>query len=72
MQLRKAIKEDEEFAKLLVGLVEKAQSDPGIHIGGDGVVATNNSIAVGGDVQISGNTGSTISLGNIQGDSKKK
>lgn len=72
VQLKKAIKEDEEFARLLNGLVEKVQSDSSIKIGGDGVVATNNSIAVGGDVQINGNTGSTISLGNIQGGRNEK
>ena len=67
MQLKKALKEDEDFAKLLADLVEQAKSDSSIHIGGDGAVATNNSVAVN-KFQADGNTG-TISIGNKSGSS---
>jgi hypothetical protein len=39
---------------------------------GNEVDASDGSFAVGGDIQISGNTGSTISLGNIQHGGRKK
>jgi hypothetical protein len=67
VQLKKALKEDEEFAKLLTGLVEQAKSDSSIHIGGDGAVASDHSIAVN-KFQADGNTG-TISIGNRSGSS---
>jgi len=67
MQLKKALKEDEEFAKLLTGLVEEAKNDSSISIGGDGAVANKNSVAVN-KFQADGNTGS-ISIGNKSGSS---
>jgi hypothetical protein len=71
LQLRRALKKDEAFASQLAELVEKVQNDSSIKIGGDGVVATNNSIAVSGGVQISSNSGS-VTFGNVQQGIQKK
>jgi len=63
-QLQKALEKDQDFAGLLTDLLEKAKNDPSINIGGDGVVAMNNSNAVKGDINfsgtISGSNGITI------------
>ena len=63
-QLQKALEKDQDFAGLLTDLLEKAKSDPSINIGGDGVVAMNNSNAIKGDINfsgtISGSNGITI------------
>jgi hypothetical protein len=62
-QLQKALEKDQEFASMLTDLVEKAKSDPSINIGGDGVVANNNSTAVG-KVSIGGNVNGNFTVGN--------
>ena len=62
-QLKKALEKDESFASLLTDLIEKAKSDPSINIGGDGVVANNNSIAVG-KISVGGNLDGNIVIGN--------
>jgi len=63
-QLQKALEKDQDFASLLTDLLEEAKSDPSINIGGDGVVAMNNSNAIKGDINfsgtISGSNGITI------------
>lgn len=72
MELKKALAKDESFASELTDLIEQAKSDSSINIGGNGVIADHNSIAVGRDVNISGNSGSTISFGNVQSGSSQK
>lgn len=62
-QLKKALEKDDSFASQLTELVEQAKSDPSIHIGGDGVVANNNSTAVG-KVSIGGNMNGNFVIGN--------
>jgi len=62
-QLQKAFEKDQEFASLLTDLIEKAKSDPSINIGGDGVVANNNSTAVG-KISIGGNVNGNFTIGN--------
>lgn len=62
-QLQKALEKDQEFAGLLTELIEKAKNDPSIQIGGDGVVATNNSTAVG-NVSIGGDVNGNFVIGN--------
>jgi hypothetical protein len=62
-QLQKALEKDQEFANLLADLVDNAKNDPSINIGGDGVVATNNSTAVG-KVSIGGNVNGNFVIGN--------
>lgn len=66
LQLKKILKEDEEFAGLLTDLLEKAKTEAGINNVGDGVVATNGSIGnvfkTGGSI-----SGSTINISsNVQ------
>jgi hypothetical protein len=63
LQLKKALKEDEEFAGALQALLKEAQKEAqgSITNTGDGAVATNGSMAVG-KVAITGNVGNlTIS-----------
>ncbi len=62
-QLQKALEKDQDFARLLTELIEEAKKDSAINIGGDGVVANNNSVAVG-NVNISGNVNGGFSIGN--------
>lgn len=62
-QLQKALEKDQEFASLLADLVEKAKNDPTINIGGDGIVATNNSTAVG-NISVGGNVNGNFVIGN--------
>jgi uncharacterized protein (DUF2267 family) len=62
-QLKKLLEKDEGFASQLTDLVKEAKSDPSINIGGDGVVADNNSIAVG-KVSIGGNVNGNFVIGN--------
>jgi hypothetical protein len=62
-QLKKAIEKDEDFASQLTELVEQARSDPSINIGGDGVVANNNSTAVG-KISIGGSVSGNFVIGN--------
>ena len=72
-QLKKALEKDESFAGQLTDLIEQAKSDPSINIGGDGVVANNNSIAVG-KIQIGGNVDGNMVIGNnnqVNSDKKK-
>ncbi|HEY5730744.1 MAG TPA: hypothetical protein VIS72_11870 [Anaerolineales bacterium] len=60
LQLKKAIKDDPEFAQLLSGLM--SQAGGGNITNTDGVVATNGSVAVR-DVQISGDQTGNIVIG---------
>lgn len=62
-QLQKALEKDQDFARLLTDLIEDAKKDSAINIGGDGVVANNNSTAVG-SVNIGGNVSGGFSIGN--------
>jgi hypothetical protein len=62
-QLQKALEKDPEFASLLTDLMEKAKSDPSITSGGDSVVASNNSIAVG-KISVGGNVSGNFTIGN--------
>ena len=62
-QLQKALEKDQDFAMQLTELIEKAKSESGINIGGDGVVADHNSTAVG-SVQIGGNIDGNFVIGN--------
>jgi hypothetical protein len=62
-QLQKLLERDQEFASQLTDLIEKAKSDPSINIGGDGVVANNNSTAVG-KVSVGGNVNGNFVIGN--------
>ena len=71
LQLRKTLKEDENFANLLSDLIEKAKSDPSINIGRDGVVANNNSTAVG-KLEIGGDVSGNIVIGNNNQVSEKR
>jgi len=63
LQLRKALKEDEEFAGLLTELLEQAKSETGISNVGDGAVATNHSNAVG-KIEVGGDLSGNIAIGN--------
>jgi hypothetical protein len=63
VQLRKALEKDESFTKQLTDLVEKAKSDSTINVGGDGVVANNNSTAVG-KISIGGSVSGNFVIGN--------
>jgi len=67
-QLQKALEKDQDFASQLTDLLETAKGDSSINIGGDGVVANNNSVAVGNNLQANNNSG-TISFGNKSGNS---
>ena len=62
-QLQKALEKDQDFASQLTDLLEKAKSDSSINIGGDGVVANNNSTAVG-KISIGGNVDGNFTIGN--------
>ena len=62
-QLKKILEKDESFAGQLTELVEQAKSDPSLNIGGDGVVANNNSTAVG-KISIGGNMNGNFVIGN--------
>lgn len=62
-QLKKILEKDEAFAGQLTDLVEQAKNDPSINIGGDGVVANNNSTAVG-KISIGGNMNGNFVIGN--------
>jgi hypothetical protein len=62
-QLQKALEKDQEFAILLTDLMEKAKSESSINIGGDGVIADNNSTAVG-KISIGGNVNGNFTIGN--------
>ena len=71
-QLQKALEKDQDFASQLTDLIEQAKSDPSINIGGDGVVAKNNSTAVG-KISIGGNMDGNFVIGNNnQVNNKKK
>jgi hypothetical protein len=61
LQLKKALKEDADFANLLVDLLEEAQGS--ISNVGDGAVATRGSIAVG-KIQVGGDVSGNIAIGN--------
>ena len=63
LQLRKVLKGDEDFAHLLTDLLEEAKKDSSISVVGDGVVANNNSIAVG-KIHIGGNMDGNFTIGN--------
>ena len=61
LQLRKALKEDADFASLLTKLLDEAKKDASIsNIGG--VVATNDSIGVK-DIKIDGDVGGDFIIG---------
>jgi hypothetical protein len=62
-QLQKAFEKDQEFASLLTDLMEKAKGESNINIGGDGVVADNNSTAVG-KISVGGNVNGNFVIGN--------
>lgn len=67
VQLKKALLEDENFAKSLVPLVAKAEASYNATLKGDGAIAQgDNATAVGaGGVSIGGNvSGSTVVTGN--------
>ena len=63
LQLRKVLKGDEDFADLLTDLLKEAKNDPSISVVGNGVVANNNSIAVG-KIRIGGNVDGNFTIGN--------
>ncbi len=62
-QLQKAFEKDQDFASQLADLIEEAKKDSAININGDGVVATNNSTAVG-KISIGGNMNGNFVIGN--------
>jgi len=61
--LQKELEKDAEFARMLAELLESAKKEQGIHISGDGVVANNNSNAVG-KIEIGGDLTGNITIGN--------
>jgi hypothetical protein len=61
LQLKKVLKEDEEFAGTLQSILKEAQGQ--ISNVGDGTVATNGSIGVG-KIEIGGNLSGNITIGN--------
>ena len=63
LQLRKMLKGDDEFAYQLTDLLEDARKESGISVVGNGVVANNNSIAVG-KIDIGGNMDGNLTIGN--------
>lgn len=75
LQLKKALKEDADFASTLAELLDNAKSDEDSHNGGDNVTASNNSnavsrINVGGDLRgnlVIGNNNqsSSVEVGDI-------
>ena len=68
-QLQKALEKDSEFASQLMELIEQAKSDPSINIGGDGVVATNNSFAAR-EINVGDVSGNLTIGNNNQGNNK--
>jgi hypothetical protein len=62
-QLQKALEKDQEFASLLTDLMEKARSAASINIGGDGVIADDNSTAVG-KISIGRGVSGNFTIGN--------
>jgi hypothetical protein len=73
LQLKKALKDDEEFAGSLQALLKEAQGQLISNLG-DGAVATHGSIAVG-KIQIDGGLGGNIVIGNnsqASGNSKRE
>ncbi|NJC97686.1 MAG: hypothetical protein C3F07_00535 [Anaerolineales bacterium] len=62
LQLKKALKDDPDFARMVMELIEKAKAE-GITNTGSGAVATNGSISVGG-IKISGDSSGPIIIGN--------
>lgn len=62
-QLQKALEKDQDFTKQLTDLMEKTKDDSSINIGGDGVVADNDSTAVG-KISIGGDVSGNFSIGN--------
>lgn len=63
LQLRKMLKGDEEFVDQLTDLLDEAKKESGISVVGNGVVANNNSIAVG-KIDIGGNMDGNLTIGN--------
>ena len=63
LQLRIILEKDAGFAGQLTSLVEEAKSDASLHIGGDGVVAKDNSTSVG-SISIGGNVSGNVVVGN--------
>jgi hypothetical protein len=61
LQLKKALKDDEEFASALQAILKEAQG--AISNVGDGTIATNGSIGVG-KIEIDGNLSGNITIGN--------
>ena len=61
LQLKKLLKEDEEFASTLQSILKDAQGQ--ISNVGDGAVATNGSVGVG-KIEIGGNLSGNITIGN--------
>lgn len=61
LQLKKILKEDEEFANALQSMLKEAQGQ--ISNMGDGAIATNGSIAVG-KIEIEGDLSGNITIGN--------
>lgn len=61
--LQKELEKDPEFAGMLAELLESAKKEQSIHIGGDGVVANNNSNAVG-KIEVGGDLTGNITIGN--------
>lgn len=61
LQLRKILKEDEEFANSLQSLLKEAQGQ--ISNIGDGAIATNGSIAIG-KIEIEGDLSGNFTIGN--------
>jgi cobalamin biosynthesis protein CobT len=61
LQLKKALKDDEEFANALQAMLKEAQDT--ISNVGDGAVATNGSIGVG-KIEIGGDVSGNIVIGN--------
>lgn len=61
LQLKKALKEDTNFANMLADLLEDAQGS--ISNVGDGTVATGGSVAVG-KIQVGGDMSGNIAIGN--------
>jgi hypothetical protein len=61
LQLKKVLKEDEEFASSLQSMLKEAQGQ--ISNVGDGAVATNGSIGVG-KIEVGGNLSGNLTIGN--------
>lgn len=71
LQLRKVLKGDEDFAHHLTDLLEEAKKESGISVVGNGVVANNDSIAVG-KIHIGGNMDGNFTIGNQNQINRKK